>query len=402
MVDMRATDVLVTFLGRVPKDEGGRYRKTQYDFGDGSPVEPVAFFGWTLQKFLRPKRLLILGTSGSMWDHLFEGDLDLGEHGETNRLMLIASVSDMNVTQAQLDALAPLLARHLGCEVDLVIIPYCRIEAEQADLLRIMAERVKTGEHVHLDVTHGFRHLPMLSLLSALHLRLRHQAHIEGIWYGSYDPDTGKAPVYQIDGLLRIADWLQALSSFDKDGDYSVFAPLLIADGLPDDKAQALKRASFAENTLNFGQARERLHTVLKPIHELGGVSALYAPLLYERIGWIREQNDATRLARLTRTALDKGDLMRAAILLPRAFLERMKQPGESTVKYDILDSIEKEFREGKRGLEHLQGDYEQAKRIRNALAHGARPKHSDIRRALANPEALQSMLDRLIRKLIT
>ena len=63
--------VLLTFLGRVSK---AGYQTTCYDFGDGRQEPPTAFFGWSLQRRLTPDRLVILGTAGSMWDHLFERD----------------------------------------------------------------------------------------------------------------------------------------------------------------------------------------------------------------------------------------------------------------------------------------------------------------------------------------
>ena len=88
-----------------------------------------------------------------------------------------------------------------------------------------MAEHVGPGDRVDLDVTHGFRHLPMLAILAALHLRSVRGAEIGGIWYGAYDPDSGAAPVHDLAGLLHIADWLQALHTYDKDGDYGAFAP---------------------------------------------------------------------------------------------------------------------------------------------------------------------------------
>ena len=57
----------------VPKKDNSD-RPTRYDYGDGSEEPPAAFFGWSLQRRLQPDRLVILGTSGSIWDHLFEGD----------------------------------------------------------------------------------------------------------------------------------------------------------------------------------------------------------------------------------------------------------------------------------------------------------------------------------------
>jgi hypothetical protein len=52
------------------------------------------------------------------------------------------AVADRSVTPAHLDPLAPLLAERFGCDVRLVLIPYCRDEAEQVALLRVMAAHV--------------------------------------------------------------------------------------------------------------------------------------------------------------------------------------------------------------------------------------------------------------------
>ena len=43
------TTTPITFLGRVPKQEG-TYGSTRYDFGEGVPTGPVAFFGWPLTR----------------------------------------------------------------------------------------------------------------------------------------------------------------------------------------------------------------------------------------------------------------------------------------------------------------------------------------------------------------
>ena len=85
------THTLVTFLGRSPKEEGA-YRATCYEFAEGDDCEPLAFFGWALQNRLQPERLVILGTRGSMWDHLFEGDFDFGNLAEEERLALAEGV----------------------------------------------------------------------------------------------------------------------------------------------------------------------------------------------------------------------------------------------------------------------------------------------------------------------
>lgn len=65
------THALITFLGRTPRDETEGYRKTTYQFPNGT-LEETAVLGWNLAERLRPDLVIILGTSGSMWDFLAE------------------------------------------------------------------------------------------------------------------------------------------------------------------------------------------------------------------------------------------------------------------------------------------------------------------------------------------
>ncbi len=281
------TTTLLTFLGRVPKSG---YRKTSYDFPDGFRSEPVAFLGWPLQKRIGAQRLVIMGTAGSMWEHLFEGDLEFGKKAEDARERLIEAADKSAVTADLLTPLERPLSERLGCEARLVLIPYCRDEKEQVDLLRIMAVHVGRRDVVDIDVTHGFRHLPMIALLAAIHLRVAREAKIRGIWYGAFDPDTSEAPIHNLAGLLRIADWIQALHTYDKDGDYGVFSPLLgPAGGL-------LARAAFFERTSNPVKAREALSGWASREDSVPAddpAAQLFRDELEQRVAWYRQPDRA-------------------------------------------------------------------------------------------------------------
>ena len=58
---------LISFLGKQQKG----YRTATYRF-DAGFVREVPFFGMALAEYLKPDRLILLGTSGSMWDVFFE------------------------------------------------------------------------------------------------------------------------------------------------------------------------------------------------------------------------------------------------------------------------------------------------------------------------------------------
>ena len=395
--------LLITFLGRSPKGENG-YRKTRYDFGDGTPEKETAFFGWVLRERLRPNRLVVLGTSGSMWDHLFEGDLELGEAGEQERMTLLEAVERQSVAQEQLDQLAPLLEKALGIPIRLYIIPYCRTEAEQVKLLRILADEVHPRDQVHIDVSHGFRHLPMLALLAAFHVRQVKGADVRGIWYGSYDPDTGNAPVYELSGLLRIADWLQALSSFEKDGDYRVFVPLLRQAGAEKDACEQLGEAAYFENLLNVGEATGRLRKARRQLCEtkktLSPDASLLLPAICKRLEWVAEKKQFEKQIGLARQALKRRDYLRATLYAFEACITRLCQlKGIQINHFNKREQIRKAYRDRLKG--HGPDDeYERFRllqEIRNQVAHGTRGSREKVQEILLSEADLNEFLQTTI-----
>lgn len=385
------THVMLTFLGRVNKDEG-TYRKTRYDFGDGILEEPTAFFGWPLQRRLQPGRLVVLGTPGSMWDHLFEGDIAFGSEQEDARLALQMAVEDKHVERSHLEPLIPLLSERLGCEVVLDLIPYCRDEAEQVDLLQIMAGHVSEGDRVNLDVTHGFRHLPMVALLAALQLQTMRSARVECIWYGAFDPDTGDAPVYKLNGLLHIAEWLQALHTYEKDGDYGAFATLFGASG------QQLRNAAFFERTSNSVKAREALTAWAAREDRIppgDSAAALFGEELQRRVSWYREADRGSREKALARLYLKRGDFVRAAIYGQEAVITEEADRGGG----DPSDYVARE--EARKALQSAKGPFRSLGQIRNALAHGTLSQSNQwLRKTIVEPTKLDSELRKLFSQL--
>lgn len=394
--------ILLTFLGRVPKKDD-TYRTTPYDYGDGRDEPPTAFFGWSLQRRLRPDRLVILGTSGSIWDHLFEGDDAFYEAGDDAN-NLTDAVKDKRVTAEHLAPLTPLLSARLGCEVCLELIPYARDSAEQVELLRIMAAHVNADDRVDLDVTHGFRHLPMLAILAALHLRSIRAATISGIWYGSYNDDTKEAPVYNLTGLLHIADWLQALHTYDKDGDYDVFGRLIEASS--NEAANALRQAAFHEKTNNVGQARGSLRRFRQQFASTtpDPLSSLFASALQQRTAWVENQSLTERQYELAQHFLEHGDYLRAAILGFESLVTRLVQaapvqldPNNYDHRKSIKDDWDAEIRRQGRQRTETQQAYLDLRELRNALAHGSRSDFGHIQAALASEAGLRQALAQAI-----
>ncbi len=383
---------LITFLGRTGREDHG-YRTTRYDFGDGGEIRKVSFFGWVLLERLRRDgpldRVVILGTAGSMWDHLFERDQEV-EIGEEQHLSLVESVDQSSVTQSQLDALAPLLSGALGLRVELVVIPYCQGESEQVELIRLFDQRVTDGEQVELDITHGFRHLPMLALLAALFLRSVRGVEIQSIWYGAYDPESGKAPVHNLVGLLSIADWIRGLVTYEKDGDYSVFRQLLGGE-----RGELLADAAFFERTSSPVMAAQSLTSWVKYEDRVDGddpIAGLFQPILEERLQWYRKPTRSGKELALASIYLEKKEYLRAVIYAMEGLITAECEQGSDPNDHDARI-------ESKEYLLNKMDGFRRLSQIRNTLAHGNRPGR-DVQKVTSTADNLESTLKVLFRKM--
>ena len=395
------THTLISFLGKAAQS----YRKAVYDFGGGQRQE-TAFFGLGLTRQIKPDRLVLLGTTGSMWDVLLIS-LNLDRHLEDALLDLSESAQENRTTAAELDALAPAVGERLGLPVALRLIPYGRDAGEQAEILRRMASDIAEGDAVTLDVTHGLRHLPMLAQMSALYLRRVKGVEVRGLYYGALDMTRdGLTPVMNLQGLLDIADWTGAVQSFDKDGDYGVFAPLVLEQSPA--AAGLLQESAFYERTTRPGQACGKLHELDTLLHRqpLAGIGALFAPTLRARLSWHREDRLYLRQQALARLYLEHGDFLRAALLGFEAFITRlMQQQGMTNPdNWTQRETVKKEYEARNKAIRPRPDEYERyclLRDLRNHLAHGNMSPQAEIQKALASAERLRDFLDDLIERLL-
>jgi CRISPR-associated Csx2 family protein len=399
------THTLISFLGRGNPDRSKRYRRATYEFGAGSR-QTTEFFGLGLARRIGPDRLLILGTTGSMWDVLLFS-LGLGQEHDEALLALTESADADRTTQAELDRLTAVVSERLGLPVVLRLIPYGRDTGEQVEILQRMASDIAEGDAVTLDVTHGLRHLPMLAQTSALYLRRVKSVEVRGLYYGALDMTReGLTPVMNLQGLLDIADWTGAVQSFDKDGDYGVFAPLIQEEAPA--AAGLLQESAFYERTTRPGQARGKLRELdaLLDRQPLTGIGSWFAPTLYARLSWYREDRLYLRQQALARLYLEHGDFLRAALLGFEAFITRlMQQQGMTNLDHwTQRETVKKEYETRNKTLRPRSDEYQRyglLRDLRNHLAHGNASPQAEIQKALASAEQLRDLLDDLLARLL-
>ena len=392
---------LVTFLGRGLENRQIGYRKATYQFPDGWSRE-TAFFGLALAHYLEVDRAVILGTSGSMWGVLVENLAREGQDEEA-RLELLEAETQKAVTQNILDRVESIMSRTVGRAVLPRLVSFGANPNEQYDILTSIADAIPNGQ-VSFDLTHGFRHLGMIGFLSAFMLEQVRHLNVCGLWYGALDmTGNGTTPVLQLDGLTRVRRWVEALDRFDATGDYGVFAPLLIEDDVPEDKARCLKDAAFFERISNDRDAKRKLDTFLPVLNTpLSGASGLFQERLKDRLEWAKEPTRAKCQHKLALQYLERTDFVRAAIFGLEAFIthecsHRQLNPDERKNREAVTQTLNT--------AGNLVGDKYQAYRtlnaLRNTMAHGTLPKQPEIKALLGNRSKLREVIEREIKRLL-
>lgn len=238
--------VLITQTGNPHKTQSGGYIKTDYPYRGITFSAEITSIG--LAKHFAYDKILMLGTSGSAWEGLY-GVFDDDTVLEAMETLENKSLSD-EVKTDDLHNLNEYLSAQFDCEVCCEVTPFIEMHAieESIEHLQIIASHLSEGDVVTIDVTHGLRFHPMLCIVVAQYLSNIQKITIDDIVYGNFmRKQNGIAPVQSLTGMLNILDWIDALNSFDKDGDYGVFAELMKRDNVSEDDIKRLQSASFNE-----------------------------------------------------------------------------------------------------------------------------------------------------------
>lgn len=243
--------------------------------------------------------------------------------------------------------------------------------------------------------------------MSALYLRRVKNVEVRGIYYGALDMTRyGVTPVMNLRGLLDMADWTGAVQSFDKDGDYGVFAPLMQEQSPT--AAGLLHKSAFYERTTRPGQARSQLRELMVEIEQqpLTGIGSLFASTLNARLSWYREERLYLRQQALARLYLEHDDFLRAALFGFEAFITRlMQQNGINNLDdWARRDEAKGRYEADNKGRYPRSENYKRyclLRDLRNHLAHGNTSPQAEIQSALANADRLREFISELFEHLL-
>lgn len=110
-----------------------------------------------------------------------------------------------------------------------VPIPDGKNEGELWQIFEAITNAVDENDELIIDITHGFRSLPMLTLLAIAYLRQVKGVELQAILYGAYEARDQDAivPVFDLTPFVSLLDWLTAAKMFMATGNGSELADLM-------------------------------------------------------------------------------------------------------------------------------------------------------------------------------
>ena len=105
----------------------------------------------------------------------------------------------------------------LSAEVIAKVIPVGKSEDEIWDIFNALYNVLNENDTVILDITHGFRSLPMLGFVILNYAHYLKNVTVKDIFYGAYearDTLTNRAPVFQLTQFYNLTQWASAADAF--------------------------------------------------------------------------------------------------------------------------------------------------------------------------------------------
>jgi CRISPR-associated DxTHG motif protein len=208
---------LITFLGITD------YEEVEYRWHDLS--KPTKFVQEALVHWLKPEATCVLLTEKARARHW--NDLSQRLQGHTQIV-----------------------------EVD---IPDGKSEEELWEIFEAISKAVQEGDEIVFDITHGFRSLPMIAMLTIAYLKQVKGVKVQHVVYGVYERDNPMAPILDLTPFADLLDWLAAAKMFITTGDSSELGRLI--QEVQNDAYR--NRGAYGENLpralKNFGIALEEV-----------------------------------------------------------------------------------------------------------------------------------------------
>lgn len=288
--------VLISFLG-TGKPEERHYRAAKYKIsedicGNADGIEEESpYVARVLMKHLEVDKVILIGTVRSMWEQVYEDYANENGIFDENKWFEIGNYCQSQNSESDLtdfpEEFKKDIKKALGKNAEIVLIHYGINQAhiqKNSDIILGIEKYLNTGDKLLVDITHGFRSLPLYLLNSLLYLKQVSSKNvtIEHITYGMLDviSELGHAPIVDLKGLMEVQDWITGAYAFKEYGHAYKLAELMESEN----KSLASNLRTFSNTmSLNYLQGiADMIPQLQEPSNLSNKADLIVTPVLKE------------------------------------------------------------------------------------------------------------------------
>jgi cell division protein DivIC len=378
-----AGSVLVSFIGTGRKargEEATEYEKTLYKFPDGSEVETSLITSALVGKF-NPQKVIVIGTTKSAWSELSKIDPERLESSQIYERVWDEVFHRGFIEEGTLKEWERFLSDQTGIEFSLNLVG----ESSTDDIVEVLYREIPKGANkVYMDITHAFRHFPMVASFTLPPLSfLKEFADVELIY--ALFSQTPPSEVVFLKLVDELTELLKALALAEYGGNFerlgSFFSPSLKGE---------IENLYLVVET-NRRISPQRLRRVIARIEEEmkdNIVKRIAGEYLINTFEELIDDHVALRMAKRAVLAAKRGQFLKAYTLMFEAFIRTQTGSTPSERRDKVYDAL---WKLGKK--EYYTFDY--IRQLRNAIAHGSEENlNGELRKALDDKNLLERLIE--------
>ena len=276
--------VLIAGIGGGKNKETGTYRVANYKIED-KIYEKRSFITSALEEHYEIDKTIFIGTTGSMWDNLYEYYCNRydKEYDENYHLELMGVIDNATMDTDIYSLNIAKFNETFKDKILAIVTKYGMNELEifeNFNLIIQLQNELKDGDEVYLDITHSFRSNAFWMFLVMNYLTDVEDKKItvKAITYGMLEAQKeGVAPVVDLNAFYKILQWIKGANNFKNYGN-----SYLIEQNIENEKlSKKLRNFSDALNMNYIASLRQSINSLKKleeDIKSLEGPAKLIIP----------------------------------------------------------------------------------------------------------------------------
>ena len=276
--------VLIAGIGGGKNKETGTYRVANYKIED-KVYEKRSFITSALEEHYEIDKTIFIGTTGSMWDDLYEYYCNRydKEYDENYHLELMGVIDNATMDTDIYSLNIAKFNETFKDKILAIVTKYGMNELEifeNFNLIIQLQNELKDGDEVYLDITHSFRSNAFWMFLVMNYLTDVEDKKItvKAITYGMLEAQKeGVAPVVDLNAFYKILQWIKGANNFKNYGN-----SYLIEQNIENEKlSKKLRNFSDALNMNYIASLRQSINSLKKleeDIKSLEGPAKLIIP----------------------------------------------------------------------------------------------------------------------------